>query len=126
MRKKMRRKMNMNHNEIKKEYLENEKELESLRTEFKENTIKDKELLEHFKNDNPPYRFTSIIVAGSILAGIEVRNIQREAGNLEGEKEEFPYTEEQIKMIDRYNELEKRQEDLEREYEQSEEEDMEM
>ena len=116
----------MNHNEIKKEYLENEKELESLRTEFKENTIKDKELLEHFKNDNPPYRFTNILVAGSILAGIEVRNIQREAVNLKGEKEEFPYTEEQTKMIDRYNELEKRQEDLEREYEQSEEEDMEM
>ena len=39
----------MNHNELKKEYLENEKELEKLRVEFKENTIKDKQLLEHFK-----------------------------------------------------------------------------
>ena len=116
----------MNHNELKNEYLENEKELESLRIEFKANTIKDKQLLEHFKDDNPPYRFTSILVAGTILGGIEMRNLQRDAGNLKGEKEKFPYTEEQIKMIDRYNELERRQEELEREYEQSEEEDMEM
>ena len=32
----------MNHNELKNEYLENEKELERLRTEFKGNTIRDK------------------------------------------------------------------------------------
>lgn len=109
-----------------RKYLNNEKELERLRVEFKKSTINDNNLREHFKNDNPSDRFANIKVAGSILAGIELRNIQRASRNLKGDKEEFPYTEEQIKMIDRYTELENEQEEIEYSLEESEEEDMEM
>ena len=109
-----------------RKYLNNEKELERLRVEFKKSNINDNNLREHFKNDNPSDRFANIKVAGSILAGIELRNIQRASRNLKGDKEEFPYTEEQIKMIDRYTELENEQEEIEYSLEESEEEDMEM
>ena len=80
-------------------------EMKKLRLNFKNNTLNDKKLSEYFKGDNPRDRFSSILVAGTILGGIELRNIWRENGKLEGEKEEFPYNEEQIEMIDRYNEL---------------------
>ena len=95
------------------EYLKNEREMQSLRKEFKENTLSDKKLQEHFKDDKPTKRFSYIMVAGTILGGIDLRNFQRDLGNLNGEEEQFPYNEEQIKMIDRYIELEHRQEELE-------------
>ena len=95
------------------EYLKNEREMQSLRKEFKENTLSDKKLQEHFKDDKPTKRFSDIMVAGTILGGIDLRNFQRDLGNLNGEEEQFPYNEEQIKMIDRYIELEHRQEELE-------------
>ena len=95
------------------EYLKNEREMQSLRKEFKENTLSDKKLQEHFKDDKPTKRFSDIMVEGTILGGIDLRNFQRDLGNLNGEEEQFPYNEEQIKMIDRYIELEHRQEELE-------------
>lgn len=99
------------------EYLRNEKEMQTLRNEFKQNTLNDKKLLEHFKNDKPTDRFSDIKVASSILGGIDLRNFQRELGNLDGEEEQFPYNEEQKKMIDRYVELEHRQEELDNDIE---------
>ena len=44
-------------------------------------------------------------MAGAILGGIQLRNFWRENGKLDGENEEFPYNKKQIRMIDRYNEL---------------------
>lgn len=81
-------------------------EMEKLRLNFEKDTISDKTLIEHFKNDNPKDRFTSISVAGCILGGIELRNLWRTNGKLDGEKEGFPYNSKQIEMIDRYHNLE--------------------
>lgn len=86
------------------EYLNSE--MDKLRNEFREKTSQDEQLAKHFENDNPKNRYQSIMVAGSILGGIDIRNLQREDKNLEGEKEEYPYSKEQIKMIDLYNRLE--------------------
>lgn len=97
-------------------YINNE--MEKLRTNFKENTIKDEILSKIFKNDNPKDRFQSITVAGVVLGGIDLRNLQRENNNLTGEKEEYPYTEEQIKMIDLYEKYESVMEKVEKELEQ--------
>jgi len=108
-----------------REYLENEKEMEKLRYEFKQSTINDTKLQEHFKDDTPTDRFSDIMVAGTILGGIDLRNFQRELGNFNGKEEEFPYNEEQIKMIDRYIELQSRQEELDNEIEENIEENME-
>lgn len=107
------------------EYLENQKEMEKLRYEFKQSTINDEKLQEHFKDDSPKDRYSDIKVAGAIIGGIDLRNFQRELGNLDGKEEEFPYNEEQLKMIDRYIELEHRQEELDNEIEDNMEEDME-
>lgn len=104
-------------NVVVNEYLKNEKEMQTLKNEFKQSTLNDKKLLEHFKNDKPTDRFSDIMVAGTILGGIDLRNFQRELGNLDGEEEQFPYNEEQIKMIDRYIELEHRQEELDNDIE---------
>ena len=100
-----------------KEYLENQKEMEKLRNEFKQSTINDKRLQEHFKNDSPTDRFSDIVVAEAIIGGIDLRNFQRELGNLDGQEEENPYNQEQIKMIDKYVELEHRQEEIDNEIE---------
>lgn len=107
------------------EYLKNQKEMEKLRYDFKQSTINDKKLQEHFKDDKPTDRFSNIMVAGTIIGGIDLRNFQRELGNLDGKEEQFPYNEEQLKMIDRYMELEHRQEELDNEIEENMEEDME-
>lgn len=108
------------------EFLENEKEMNKLKIEFKQNTINDKKLQEHFKEHNEVDRFSNIMYAGTILGGIELRNKQVENGYLKGEREEFPYTPEQVKMIDRYCELERKQEELGNQIEENMEEDMEM
>ncbi len=79
--------------------------MEKLREEFRNITLKDDKLKEHFKDTNSKDTYSSIFVAGTILGGIDLRNIQRENGNLDGEKEIYPYTKEQIKLIDRYSRL---------------------
>ena len=94
------------------EYLENQKEMEKLRYEFKQSTIDDKNLQEYFKANSSTDKFSDIMVAGAIIGGIDLRNLQREFGSLKGKKEKIPYTEEQIKMIDRYTELQHRQEEI--------------
>ena len=107
------------------EYLENQKEMEKLRYEFKQSTINDKKLQKHFKDDSPTDRFSDIKVAEAIIGGIDLKNFQRKLVNLDGKEEQFPYNEEQLKMIDRYIELEHRQEKLDNEIEENMEEDME-
>ena len=81
-------------------------EMKKIRLDFEKDTISDKTLIEYFKNDDPKDRFTNISVAGSILGGIELRNLWRKNGNLDGEEEKFPYNSKQIEMIDRYHDLE--------------------
>lgn len=110
--------------DIKSQYLKNEKEMKYLSEMFSQNTLQDKNLLDHFREDKPKDRFSRISIAGTILAGIDLRNLQRENNNLSGEKEEYPYTKEQIKMIDRYMELENEQERLENQFEETDEEEI--
>ena len=88
--------------------------MDKLRNEFQKITENDPKLAEYFKDDN---RYTSIRVAGVILAGMAVRNLQRENGNLGGELEHSPFSKEQEKMIDDYTELEKMVEYIEQEIE---------
>ena len=88
--------------------------MDKLRNEFKKITSNDQKLTEYFKEDK---RYTNIRVVGVILAGMAVRNLQRENGNLEGELEYSPFSKEQEKMIDDYTELEKMVEYIEQEVE---------
>lgn len=88
-------------------------EMEKLRNDFREDTSKDEKLLKYFENDNPKNRFQSIRVAGTILGGIDLRNLQRENNNLTGAKEKYPYNEKQLKMIDLFNRLENTMEKVE-------------
>lgn len=88
--------------------------MDKLKEEFRKITSNDQKLAEYFKEDK---RYTSIRVAGVILAGMAVRNLQRENGNLEGELEHSPFSKEQEKMIDDYTELEKMVEYIEQEVE---------
>lgn len=81
-----------------------EKKMNKIKNEFKEITQNDKFLLEHYKNRNT--NFSNIAVASGILAGIDIRNIQRENNNLDGELEQYPFNEEQIRMIDKYKSME--------------------
>lgn len=83
-----------------------DKEMKKLRYEFEQDTGADEKLVEYFKNDDPKDRFKSIMFAGTILGGIQLRNIWRENVKLNNEKEEFPYNEKQREMIHKYNRLE--------------------
>lgn len=104
---------NMSIDDIKKIDEEIRTEMDKLRKEFEEITLNDPSLVEHFKNTNSENSFSSITVAGTILGGIDLRNLQREHNNLDGEIEEYPYNKEQIKMIDTYYNLQKRLDKLE-------------
>lgn len=90
-----------------------DKQMKALREEFRNSTISDENLREYFKDDDPKDRFSSIMVAGTILGGIQLRNLWRENGKLNDEKEVFPYNENQIKMINKYQRLEETLENLE-------------
>ena len=72
----------------------------------------------------------SLQLAGAKVAGIELRNLQRENNNLEGEIEKIPYTKEQEEMIDNYYRMERALETLdkylEENYEQQNDEEEEM
>lgn len=85
-----------------------------LASRFKEVTKEDPKLMKFFNEDN---RFSNIEFAGTYLAGIDVRNKEREAGNLDGEVEKSPYKKSQEKMIREYTalqmELEKEQQEKE-------------
>ena len=69
---------------------------------FKEITKEDSKLINFFGEDK---RFTSIMYAGAYLGGIAIRNEQRKAGNLDGEIEQSPFSNEQEKLIDEYTDL---------------------
>lgn len=55
----------------------------------------------------------TILRASAKIEGVALRNLQRENNNLDGEIEEYPYTKEQLEMIDEYNNIIKKQEILE-------------
>lgn len=88
-------------------------QMKKLRHEFEQDTGADEKLVEHFRDDDSKDRFKSIMVAGTILGGIQLRNLWRENGKLDGEKEEFPYNEKQIQMIDKYDRLQETLDKLE-------------
>jgi len=88
-------------------YLEIEKEMEQLKSEFQKVALQDKKLKEYFKDKNVSYE--SIRVAGAILGGIDIRNFNSK----NNQKEEYPYSEEQLKMIDKYHELDSEKDELE-------------
>lgn len=102
--------------------------IDKLSEEFKNITLKDDKLKEYFKNTSSEETYSSIMVASSILGGIDLRNLQRENGKIDGEKEIYPYTNEQIKMIDKYSRLQETVDIIEQYAEQnfSEEDEMEI
>lgn len=55
----------------------------------------------------------SLLFAGAKIGGIALRNLQRENNNLEGNIEEYPYTKEELEMIDKFSEITKKQEIIE-------------
>lgn len=81
--------------------------MDRLESRFKEVTIDSPKLSKFFKDDK---RFSNISFAGTYLAGMDLRNEQRKAGNLEGEMEKSPYNKSQERMIKEYIFLQKRYE----------------
>lgn len=100
--------------EVEKYYNEIVKQMDNIKKEFEENTIQDIVLQEHFKDNDLKDKYQKIRIAGTILGGIDLRNLQRKNNNLQGEKEIYPYNAEQIKMIDKYFELEDIVDEIER------------
>ena len=55
----------------------------------------------------------SLLFASAKIGGIVLRNLQRENNNLDGDIEEYPYTKEELEMIDKFSEITEKQEILE-------------
>lgn len=55
----------------------------------------------------------SLLVASAKIGGIALRNLQRENNNLDGEIEKYPYTKEELEMIDKFSEITKKLEIIE-------------
>lgn len=55
----------------------------------------------------------SLLLASAKIGGIALRNLQRENNNLDGDIEEYPYSKEELKMIDKFGEITKKQEIIE-------------
>lgn len=55
----------------------------------------------------------SLLFASVKIGGIALRNLQRENNNLDGNIEEYPYTKEELEMIDKFSEITEKQEILE-------------
>ncbi len=55
----------------------------------------------------------SLLLASAKIGGIALRNLQRENNNLDGVMEEYPYSKEELKMIDKFGEITKKQEIIE-------------
>ena len=70
----------------------------------------------------------SLLLASAKIGGIALRNLQRENNNLDGDIEEYPYTKEELEMIDKFGEITKKQEIIEEyvelNYTEEDEEDM--
>lgn len=60
-----------------------------LSAKFKEETKKDE-------------KEEDLLLASAKIGGIAVRNLQRKNNNLDGEYEEYPYSDKQIRIIDKY------------------------
>lgn len=61
----------------------------------------------------------TLLLASAKIGGIAIRNLQRENNNLEGNIEEYPYTTEELEMIDKFSEITKKQEIIEEYVEQN-------
>lgn len=85
---------------------------ENLRQLFKQDVKSDINVLNKFSDKEERENATNIQIAGVILGGIDLRNLQRENNNLGGEIEEYPYNAKQIRMIDDYKELENMLEEI--------------
>ncbi len=55
----------------------------------------------------------SLLFASAKVGGIALRNLQRENNNLDSDIEEYPYTKEELEMIDKFGEITKKQEIIE-------------
>lgn len=55
----------------------------------------------------------SLLLASAKIGGIALRNLQRENNNLDGDIEEYPYTKEELEMIDKFSEITEKMEILE-------------
>lgn len=55
----------------------------------------------------------SLLLASAKIGGIALRNLQRENNNLKGDIEKYPYTAEELKMINKFSEITKKQEIIE-------------
>lgn len=85
-------------------------EMSQVALQFRELTKEDPHLIEFFNKGD---RFSSVSFAEAYLAGIDLRNMQMEIGNLEGEIEKSPYSREQEKLIDKFTKLEIEYENIE-------------
>ena len=61
----------------------------------------------------------TLLLASAKIGGIALRNLQRENNNFEGNIEEYPYTTEELEMIDKFSEITKKQEIIEEYVEQN-------
>lgn len=77
---------------------------------FRELTREEPYLIEFFNGDN---RFSNVTFAEAYLAGMDLRNKQRENGNLDGKIEKSPYSKEQERLINEYTRLKAEYERLE-------------
>ena len=84
--------------------------MEKLQELFELETKNDPNLIEYFKEKQEP--FWKIIIAGTIVAGIHLRNIKNEEEKIELEKN--PYNEKQLDMINLYSMLEETKEKIQR------------
>ena len=76
----------------------------------------DNDFKERTRNKGPE---ETLLLASAKIGGIALRNLQRENNNLEGNIEEYPYTTEELEMIDKFSEITKKQEIIEEYVEQN-------
>ena len=82
----------------------NEEKIKNIKERFKEITSNDSKLKEHFKNTSSAQSYSNIDVAGTIIAGINLRNITNLTHNI-NKQEEIPYSKEQEELLDQYEDL---------------------
>ena len=99
--------------QIEKIYNVIEKHMKKMRIEFKKDILNDEMIYKSIKDSKTINRYSNIFIAGNIIAGIDLRNLQRSNNNLDGEIEEYPYNERQIETIDKFMELNSLQEKIE-------------
>ena len=74
---------------------------------LKRSSNKTKEFKQNLSKQFENMTGDTILLAGAKLGGIELRNRQRELGNLQGEKEENPYSKEAMEIYKEYNNSQK-------------------